>query len=78
MAMRRLIGLSDCGDECLCQGCVKWGLPTCWVYCDANRAASASWGAVICDQSFPVLCLPSQLQDLAEHRHKQGISVFAA
>lgn len=49
MAMRRLLELSSCGDEGLCQDCVKWGLPTCWVHCDANRTASASWRAVICD-----------------------------
>lgn len=49
MAMRRLLELSSCGDEWPCQDCVKWGLPTCWVHCDANRTASASWRAVICD-----------------------------
>lgn len=49
MAMRRLLELSSCGDEWLCQDCVKWGLPTCWVHCDANRTSSASWRAVICD-----------------------------
>lgn len=72
MATRRLLELSSCGDNELCQDCVKWGLPTCWVHCNANRIASASWRAVICDQSFPVLYLPSQLQNLAEHKHKQG------
>ena len=49
MAMRRLLKLSSCGDECLCQDCVKRGLPTCWVHCNANRTASTSWRAVICD-----------------------------
>ena len=49
MAMRRLLELSSCGDEGLCQVCVKWGLPTCWVHGDANRTSSASWRAVICD-----------------------------
>ena len=66
-----LLELSSCGDEWPCQNCVKWGLPTCWIHCDANRTASASWRAVICDESFPVLYLPSQLQNLAEDKHKQ-------
>lgn len=66
-----LLELSSCGDEWPCQNCVKWGLPTCWIHRDANRTASASWRAVICDESFPVLYLPSQLQNLAEDKHKQ-------
>lgn len=49
VAMRGLLELSNCGDEGLCQDCVKWGLPTCWVQCNANRIASASWRAVICN-----------------------------
>ncbi|TNN64426.1 hypothetical protein EYF80_025376 [Liparis tanakae] len=48
-AMRRPLELSSFGDEWPCQNCVKWGLPTCWVHCDANGTASTSWRAVICD-----------------------------
>lgn len=66
MAMWTPLEFSSCGDEWLCQHCVKRGLPTCWVHCDANRTASTSRRAVICDKSFPVLCLPSQLQNLTE------------
>lgn len=49
MAMWTPLEFSSCGDEWLCQNCVKRGLPTCWVHCDANRTASASRRAVVCD-----------------------------
>lgn len=50
---------------------VKWSLPTCRVHSDANRTAGASWRAVICDESFSVLKLPSQLQNLPQHKPVQ-------
>lgn len=49
MVMRRLLEFSSCWEKWPCQGCVKWGLPTCRVHCNANRASSASWRAIISD-----------------------------